>query len=94
MSTVMMKIRKLETIEDVREWIIKDINPVLGLGFHPDTPFEEYINLTTREPSFDPNQAEELNAMLDRAFDICDAADEDIYLIGMKELGFDVDDEG
>jgi hypothetical protein len=77
----------IETVQDVRD-MIKNIYTNLQLNFHPDTPFEDYIN-SSGLPCFTLHQSEILDSILSKAFDICDVASVDIYEIGLtiqKEL--------
>jgi len=69
------------TVEDAQQlvrWCVENI----GLGYHPDTPFEEYIN-RERMASFDPKVAERLNGLHDRAFELLG---DSIYETGMEIL--------
>lgn len=49
-------------------WCIQEI----GLGFHPDTPFSDYITLEAGKPLFDEPTAERLDHLLERTFEYCD----------------------
>ena len=50
---------------------LTEVIKVVGGGFHPDTPFEDYINMKNGDPTFE-NYAdcENLNDRLDECFDI------------------------
>jgi len=52
---------------------------VLGMGFHPDDPVTDYINLDTHEPTFDAGTAKLIEANLIDAHEVYDAAAADIY---------------
>lgn len=59
----------------------------LGLGFHPDTPFEEYIFKNSAVPvlsCFTNKEARKLNKALEKCFDVCRQLDLDIYELGME----------
>ena len=43
----------------------------LGLGYHPDTPFADYVDGDGR-PVFSPAQAHGLDALTEQAFAFCD----------------------
>lgn len=75
-------IEKIETIEDVKTFFqqLKDE----GLNFHPDTQFEDYINIESKKPTYTLVEAELRNELLDDCFTICDDADVDIYELGME----------
>lgn len=84
-------ITEIKTKEDVKAFFEQLIDE--GLNFHPDTPFEDYINCETREPSYTKDQADLRNLLLDQCFDVCEKHNidiynyaNDIYLIG---TGFD-----
>jgi hypothetical protein len=44
---------------------------VLGLGYHPDTPFAAYVD-EHGQRTFGPKQADELDKWTTRAFEYCD----------------------
>lgn len=44
---------------------LKELLTILGFGFHPDTPAEEYINTDTREATFSEIEAVYVNARLE-----------------------------
>lgn len=47
--------------------------------FHPDTPFEDYININTGDPTFTAVQSERLNKWREKAFVDCNTLCLDIY---------------
>ena len=51
----------------------------LELNFHPDTPFEDYICLSTHEPSFSPSEAQTGNRLMEECFDVCEKNHKDVY---------------
>ena len=51
----------------------------LDLAWHPDNPFQDYINRETGKPTFTSSEAENLNRAMEQAFDICSKAKVDIY---------------
>lgn len=57
----------------------------LGIGFHPDTPFDDYINTDTRRRIFTDDEAEELDTTLAECFAVCKRLGIDIYGI-TKEI--------
>jgi len=58
------------------EWCVREIGP----GFHPDTPFSDYVLIGTNERAFDGDEVAHLNDLLDRAFEFVDP-----YEIGLSE---------
>jgi len=75
-------IQKIDTIEDVktffRQLLVEDLN------FHPDTPFEDYINGETRQDTYTKCEATLRNELLDQCFDVCERQGEDIYELCME----------
>ena len=51
------------------------------LNFHPDTDFSDYINLTTENPTYNKEQAEERNRLVKQCFSVCRKEKKDIYLV-------------
>ena len=70
-------IKEIKTIEDVMVFFEQLIDE--DLNFHPDTPFEDYINCETRKPSYTKDDAELRNLLLDQCFDVCEKDGIDIY---------------
>jgi hypothetical protein len=81
----------INNIEDVENLIVF-FESIVGAGFHPDTPFTDYINTETGEPTFTPEQSDLYDTLLDKAFNVCSALGEDIYAIGLEELPEDPQD--
>lgn len=54
------------------------------LAFHPDTPFEDYVEMGTDKPSYTPEEASIRNNLLDQCFQYCDKHNYDIYGVGIK----------
>ena len=71
-------IEKISTLTDVEAFaaILKE---EIGLGFHPDDPFEDYINIETKEAIYTPDQARLRNELIEQAFDVCEKEGLDIY---------------
>lgn len=76
--------KNLQTIEDVQEFLNDCIN-YLGLAFHPDTNFIDYVS-SNGYPLYNEEQAEISNKMMEQAFDICDELDVDIYEMALNLL--------
>jgi hypothetical protein len=51
---------------DFLRWCVAN----LGVGFHPDTRFEEYQDETTGRPVYHPHEAAWLNDQMGRVFDL------------------------
>ena len=57
----------------------------LDANFHPDTDFRDYTK-PNGTPSFDGEAADELNAALAQAFEVCDLHKADIYDLTMPVM--------
>ncbi len=70
-------IHVIKTIDDVKTFF----NGLLaeGLNFHPDDPFEDYINTETRQPTYTVADAAQRTCLLDQAFAVCEKESADIY---------------
>ena len=80
--------KKNLTIEDVKQWIM-DLYVKDHLIFHPDTPFEDYVEMETEgKRTFTDEEADKLNKELDAMFEFCEGIGVDIYGVCI-----DVDDE-
>lgn len=73
----------------VEEFIYACIfNLKLGIGFHPDTDFEDYIfkqGEKEGKKAFTKQEAEELNKTLAECFEQCKKEGADIYRIALKK---------
>jgi hypothetical protein len=76
--------REVLQLKDAREFIC-DCERLVGLGFHPDTRFEDYIT-PDREPSFSADDAGILDARMDEAFAVMDEAHVDPYEMSLREM--------
>ena len=56
---------------------------ILGGGFHPDTPFDDYVNLETNEPTFSQAEVVALDVLMEQAFE---KYGDKIYDISLKML--------
>lgn len=56
------------------------------LSYHPDDDFKNYVNFETGERTFSDDEAELYNRLMEEAFEVCEAANVDIYGIGLDEF--------
>lgn len=80
-----MNINNLVTLGDVQtffNYLVYD----LGLNFHIDTPFADYISSEDDSPYFTIEEAERLDKLMDKAFLICEYDGFDIYELGLDTL--------
>jgi hypothetical protein len=70
-------IDKIENIEDVTVFFTQLYNE--GVSAHPDDDFYDYINYETKEPSFNLEDVNLRNRLMNDSFEVCERADVDIY---------------
>jgi hypothetical protein len=75
-------VRDEESAKAFLNWCVQTI----GLGFHPDTPFDDYIDSATDEPVFDERTARKLEQKMRRAFLFCDPYEVGLDLFERKVL--------
>jgi hypothetical protein len=80
-----MQVQHLNTSQDVQrffEYIIYD----LGINFHVDTPFSDYVYNYNDKPCFTNKEALRLQIMMEKSFEICDIENVDIYELALNTL--------
>ena len=60
----------------------------LKLNFHPDTPFDDYIDYETKQPIFSPEQCATYQEIMDSCHGWCELNGRDIYEIAMDSMQF------
>lgn len=68
----------MHTLADVRQFISQCFKE-LGAGFHPDTPFNDYIKASTGELTYTAAEALYREEKMGHAMDWCDENGIDIY---------------
>jgi len=58
------------------------------LNFHPDTPFEDYIDYETKQPSFTSEECADYEQVMDNCLDWCEKNGRDIYKIALEANQF------
>lgn len=84
-KTSKMKLQDLQTIKDVQkffEHIVFD----LGINFHIDTPFSDYVNYSDNKAMMSKREAIRYEVMMSKAIDICNANGVDEYEIALDTL--------
>jgi len=85
MATAIMyrltQISQVDTISDVQQFL-KELTDVFGLGFHTDDQFE----LELIDKQSDKIESDRLNKLLDKAFEICESEEVEIYELGMEKI--------
>ena len=70
----------IHTISDVRSFFhLLVVELELGGGFHPDTPIRDYVNNETGKATFTFEEADRLQGVLDKCFQVCQHGNYDIY---------------
>lgn len=64
-----MKLTAITTLQDVKEFA-RILMEEENLAFHPDTPFEDYINLNTSQPTYSKEEVSLRNQLLEQAFKV------------------------
>jgi hypothetical protein len=77
-------INSIDNITDVLQFTSDLVT--LDVNFHPDTDFDDYINVNTSERTFSFEDAKKLNKLLIRAFEVCAEENIDIYDLTMPVL--------
>lgn len=77
-------IKKPEDVSRFFKWLVE----CKKLAFHPDDTFFDYINFDTKERSFTDGEADTLDDVMERCFEVCNDAGADIYELGIKEVLF------
>jgi hypothetical protein len=84
-KTSKMKAQDLQTIQDVQkffEHIVYD----LGINFHIDTPFSDYVNYKDNKAMMSKSEAIKYEVIMSKAIDICNAEGVDEYELGLDIL--------
>lgn len=68
----------IKSLADVKAFTLYLYNEK-QVAFHPDDPFEDYINMDDHERSFSSEEAQTLNSRIEECFDICHKENVDIY---------------
>lgn len=76
------EINKPEDVSRFFKWLVE----CKQLCFHPDDSFFDYINFDTKERSFTDNEADALDDVMERCFEVCDDAGADIYGLASNEV--------
>ena len=75
-------ITEINDIEDVKIFFMELLDE--DLNFHPDTPFEDYINCETRQDTYTAEEAVTRNKLMDACFEVCENNGVDIYELAIE----------
>lgn len=83
-----MKTFETQTMQDVEQFLQYAIEPnglALGMEFHPDNNFSDYIK-ENGEKVFSNEEAKALNEMTNKCFAICEKQNTDIYTLALNVI--------
>lgn len=80
---MLLKTAKIKTLEDIKGFLAE--MGEMGLVFHPDTPFEDYIDTRTKKHTFSTKEAWRLNSLLDDCFTVCSKQHVDFYSLNTNK---------
>jgi hypothetical protein len=84
-------ITEINTLDDVATFTRELVAE--GSTVHPDEDFREFVNMTTGDPTYTPEQADTRNLLMERAVEVCQDNKVDVYDfmqdIFLKETGLD-----
>ena len=72
----------ITTIEEVKDFFNHLVNE-LGINFHPDDDFKNYVSYETGSRTMVDEQAELYNRLMDESFEVCS---DEVYEIGSDLL--------
>lgn len=81
-----MKTFEIQTMQDVEQFLRYVIEPnglALGMGFHPDDDFSDYMK-ENGEKVFSENEAKALNETTNKCIAICKKQNADIYAFALN----------
>lgn len=83
MSLDKLKVKNIEDVQVFLTYVVVELG--LGWDFHPDDDFAAFVKPGTNEPMFSPEDADELNELIDKCFEICAKQHKDIYHLTLQE---------
>ena len=72
----------MQGVEQFLRYVIEPNGLALGMGFHPDNDFADYIK-EDGEKAFSSDEAKTLYEMTNKCFDICEKQNADIYALAL-----------
>ena len=78
-----MKINNTKDVENFLRYLISQEGLSLGMSFHPDDTFDNYIN-HKGECMFTEKEVNMLNQTMVECFNVCECNNADIYEIAYK----------
>lgn len=89
-QTGLAAISHMKSLADVKAFF-RALNRKLGLAWHPDTPFEDYVQVGTKGEvkTFDKKEAVRLNRLMSGAFKVCKNAKVELYQLAY-DMGYNM----
>ena len=75
----------IETLDDVKRFFAHLLHSE-SLNFHPDTDFCDYVSDKNGTPCFTQEQSDSYNCLMEKAFQVCEDENADIYLLAITEM--------
>ena len=79
------EIKNLQDVEKFLRYLIEPQGLSIGMGFHPDDYFCDYVN-NDGERAFSDEDAATLNKYMEQCFAVCEQNDADIYDLAYKYI--------
>ena len=76
-------IQTMQGVEQFLQYVIEPNGLALGMGFHPDNDFADYIK-ENGEKIFSDDEAKTLNETTNKCFAICEKQNADIYAFALN----------
>jgi len=89
-ASIISRFSNISTIDEVRAFF-KALIDELSLSFHPDDSFDGYGNHVNGQwvDLFTPEEATQLDAIMQQCWKVCYDNNTDIYTIGMILMGYE-----
>lgn len=79
---------KIPSAKECAEFGVKDqltkFIDIIGVGFHPDTYFSDYVDFAKNKPLFTPNECRNMDNQMNECFAMCEKYGLDIYSIALS----------
>lgn len=86
-------LQEIKTIKDVQAFATHLIQEEM-LSFHPDDDFTDYINLETKQPLYNSEEAAFRNKLMAECFDVCNKNKKEVYAVMLPILLKDLKSRG
>lgn len=76
---------QINTVDQVKEFF-EYLAMERKVNFHPDDDFSDYIDLSTKEPTFNVEEVAIFNNLMDESFVVCESNQTDIYELAEQAI--------